>query len=345
VTAASPGRRAARSALRLSAGATALVAAAFAWGWWVQPSVIVVPLRAAMQWRMGIASRSVDAGGHRWPYIESGPADGPPMVFLHGFGTSKDAMGMLVAEFGRRGWRALAPDLPAFGEHAYHDGERHDGAFYAREAGTFMDAVGAPEAVVVGTSMGGAVACELAIEHPERVRALLMLSPAGVVPPVRNDFMREVDAGGNPLDLATEEDFDRITRTVFARPPQVPAPFRRWFTEEARARRPRTLEVVEAIKPFLMGGLQGRMGAVAAPTLVLYGTADRVTDPSMLSVFAGEMPAARTALLAGSGHVPFSDDFPGTVREMSGFLEWCGLARQGRATPAAPHHADGAAPR
>jgi pimeloyl-ACP methyl ester carboxylesterase len=163
------------------------------------------------------------------------------------------------------------------------------------------------------------------------VSALLLLSPAGVVPPVRNAFMREVDAGRNPLDIAGEEDFVRITRTVFARPPEVPAPFRRWFTEEALERRPRTLEVVESIRPFLLRGLEGRLGAVAAPALVLYGTDDRVTDPSMLGVFARGMPAARTALVPGAGHVAFSDDFPATVREMLGFLEWCGLAERGRA--------------
>ena len=71
--------------------------------------------------------------------------DGPPIVFLHGFGTSKDAMMQLATEFGRRGWRAYAPDLPAFGEHAYHEGHVHDAAFYVHAVGAFMDAVGAPQ--------------------------------------------------------------------------------------------------------------------------------------------------------------------------------------------------------
>ena len=251
------------------------------------------------------------------------------MVFLHGFGTSKDAMATMAAEFGRRGWHTICPDLPGFGEHGFHEGRVHDGPFYAREAGRFMDAVGAPHAVVVGTSMGGAVACELAISEPKRVDALLMLSPAGVVPPVRNAFMREVDAGGNPLDIASGEDFDRVMRTVFARPREIPAPFRTWFVEAALARRDRTLLIVDAIKPFLMSGLEGRMGAVAAPTLVLYGTLDAVTDPSMLAVFAREMPSARTALVPGAGHVAFGDDFPATMREMSEFLDWAGFSRGG----------------
>jgi pimeloyl-ACP methyl ester carboxylesterase len=306
----------------LGAGiALSLVGATLAWGWWVQPSVLVVPLRQVGYWRLGVTPRSIEIGGHAWPYLESGPADGPPMVFLHGYGTSKDAMMSMVAHFARRGWRTIAPDLPGFGAHAFHRGERHDGAFYA------------PEAVIVGTSMGGAVACELAIAHPDRVRALLMLSPAGVDPPVRNAFMRRADAGENPLDLATEADFERITATVFARPPVVPAPFRRWFVEQAVARRDDTLRIADALRPFLVSGLDGRMGAVRAPTFVLYGTADMVTDPSMMSTFAREIPVARTALIPGAGHVAFSDDFPATVGAMNAFLREAGLAPAGLTPP------------
>jgi pimeloyl-ACP methyl ester carboxylesterase len=327
------------------AGAVAvvLVAGAFAWGWWVQPAVLVVPLRQVGYWRLGVVPRTVDVDGHAWPYLESGPADGPPMLFLHGFGTSKDAMMTMAAHFARRGWRTLAPDLPAFGAHDFHPGERHGPAFYAREIGRFMDAVGAPSAVVVGTSMGGALACELAIVHPARTKAILLLSPAGVEPTVRNDFMRRVDAGENPLDLATEEDFDRITATVFARPPAVPAPFRRWFTEQAALRRDRTLQVVEEMRGFLMSGLQGRMGAVRCPVFVLYGTVDAVTDPSMIQAFAREIPQLRTALVPGAGHVAFSDDFVATVREMSDFLETAGLLPDER-RDAAPGEAGGPPP-
>ena len=319
-------RRAAARAAFAGAVLAALLAGTFAWGWWVQPAVLVVPLRQVGYWRLGVSPRTVEVDGHAWPYLEAGPADGPPMLFLHGFGTSKDAMMTLVAHFARRGWRTLAPDLPAFGAHDFHAGERHGPAFYAREIGRFMDAVAVPSAVVVGTSMGGALACELAIDHPARTRAILLLSPAGVEPAVRNEFMRRVDAGENPLDLATEEDFDRITATVFARPPAVPAPFRRWFTEQAAARRDRTLQVVEEMRGFLMTGLVGRMGAVRCPAFVLYGTADAVTDPSMLQAFAREIPQLRTALVPGAGHVAFSDDFAATVREMSGFLDTTGLA-------------------
>lgn len=53
----------ARAALGVGV-ALALVAATLAWGWWVQPSVLVVPLRQAGYWRLGVTLKSVDVGGH-----------------------------------------------------------------------------------------------------------------------------------------------------------------------------------------------------------------------------------------------------------------------------------------
>lgn len=315
----------ARAALVAAVG-TALAGGIVAYGWFVDPAFLVIPLQRVACWRLGIERRTVDVDGIRWPYLECGPRDGPPTVFLHGFGTSKDAMMTLVAHFAARGRRCVAPDMPGFGEHACHGGATMDGAYYAASVGAFMDALGIPHATVVGTSMGGAVAVELAIDDPRRVDALLLLSPAGVAPPVRNAFMRRVDAGENPLDIADERGFDDVMRTVFLRPPPVPDPFRRWFVAEAVRRRPCTLAIVSAVRPFLEDGLRGRMGAVAAPTMVLYGSADAVTDPSMREVFVAEIPSCRAVVVPDAGHVAFSDNWPAVRDEMDSFLGSLGAA-------------------
>ena len=315
-----------RTVLSVGCCVAALLAVT-AYGWWIDPRIIVIPLRQVAYMRLDVASRLITVDGYQWPYLDAGPSDGPVLLLLHGFGASKDAMMELSAPFAKHGWHTIAPDLPGFGAHPYHQGEHHDGAYYARSVDSFMTAMGIKHATMVGSSMGAAIACELAIEFPHRVDGLIMLAPAGVEAPVVNDFMRRVADGANPLDIASADDFDRVMNLVFVRPPAVPAPFRRWFADMAIARRPQTLLIVEAIKPFLSDGLRGRMGAVGAPTLVVFGTADAVTDPSMLSVFASEMPQGRTALIPGAGHVVFGDDFAGTVRAMREFLEWAGLER------------------
>ena len=225
----------------------AALLAVTAYGWWIDPRIIVIPLRQVAYMRLDVTSRYITVDGYQWPYLDSGPADGPVLLLLHGFGASKDAMMELSAPFAKHGWHTIAPDMPGFGAHPYHEGEHHDGAFYARSVDSFMTAMGIKHATMVGSSMGAAIACELAIEFPQRVDGLIMLAPAGVQAPIVNDFMRRVADGANPLDIASAEDFDRVMNLVFVRPPAVPAPFRRWFAEMAIARRPQTLQSVEAI--------------------------------------------------------------------------------------------------
>jgi len=314
----------ARTRRRRILSALACLAAALvgvgAFGWFVAPGMLVVPARHLRLWTSGVSARSVEVNGHAWPYLEIGDPDAPPVVLLHGFGTSKDAMVLMMPAIARAGFRAIAPDLPGFGDHPRHAGVHQDGGFYVRELGAFMDAVEAPRAIMVGTSMGGALAAEMAITQPQRVTAAALLSPAGVAPPVRNAFMQQVDRGEIPLDIRGPEDFDRITSLVFLRPPPVPGPFRDWFVARAVERRADTLDIVEAVRPLLTNGLDGRLTGIHAPLLVLYGTEDRVTDPSMLQVFQREVPTARTALVPDAGHVAFADNWPGVWSELEPFL-------------------------
>lgn len=300
--------------------ALAAVLAVGAYGWFVQPALLVVPLRQAGYWSLGVQSRTVQAEGVEWPYLEAGAPDAPPILLLHGFGTSKDAMMMMMPAMAKAGFRVLAPDLPGFGAHPFHDGKDHTPQFYTAQIVNFLDAVHAPQVVVIGTSMGGALSAELALEHPERVRALAMLSPAGVEPPVHNAFMQRVDSGQNPLDIATAGDFDNVVQLVFLRPPPVPHPYRTWMVEQALERRPQTLAIVESLRPFLRDGLRGRMSQVKCPTLVLYGQQDAVTDPSMLQVFQAEMPTATAVTVPDAGHVAFSDNWPGVWSHLQPFL-------------------------
>lgn len=324
-------------------GVTLVVALLVVWGvvgWFFLPALLVVPLRQVGYWWSGIHDRTVMVDGHRWTYLEclpqaSGgaaaanagaaqPADAPVLLMLHGFGTSKDAMMSMMRPVADRGYRVLAPDLPGFGGHPFHEGQVHDASFYTAQLAAFMDAVHAPNAVVAGTSMGGALAAELALDDPARVRALVLLSPAGVVPPMRNAFMQAVDRGENPLDIRDPESFDRVTAAVFRHPPYVPRPLRAWLTGRAVSTRQHTLEIVEAMRAFLYSGLEGRLQEIQIPALVIYGAQDAVTDPSMLEVFRAGLPDARCALVEDAGHVAFYDNWPDVWREFGAFLDAVG---------------------
>ena len=286
---------------------------------WFTPSLFMpIALRVAYL-AIGVRVSSVDVDGRAWEYIETGDPAAQPAILLHGFGTSREAM------LGLMPWLAgthhvVAPDLPGFGRHAYHVDETHDADFYVREVLRFADALGARQFDLVGTSMGGALAVHLAALHPDRVRRLVLLAPAGVQPPVRNAFMQSIDRGENPLDIASEADFDRVVSIVFERPPPIPWQFRRFAVGEAVRRRPETLRIVEAMRPFLLGGLEPELPRVQAPTLVVWGDRDRVTDRSMLPVFLAGLPCVTGSLLHDAGHVVFGDAPDETRRLVAPFL-------------------------
>ncbi len=299
--------------------ALAVTAGVVLWNW---PRGFHATATWAFRTLQGLSLESIDVDGWDAPTLRGGPespADAVPVVFLHGFGTSKEAMTMPMSwvKATRRVW---APDLPGFGDHDLCHGEAFGPEQYVQWIDGFRESIGADRVDIVGTSMGGAFAAAYAAEHPDRVRRLVLLAPAGVDPPVRNDFMRSADRGENPLDIADGDDFDRVVRTVFLRPPSIPAPFRQAMIDRAVGRRPDWLAIVDRIRPFLVDGVRPLLPAIDAPTLVIFGAKDAVTDPSMLPVFARGIARVKPVLIPDGGHVIFADSPREVAREMRSFL-------------------------
>src|SRR4051812_14636253 len=123
--------------------------------------------------------RTVDVGPDRIAYVDLGQG-GPPVLLLHGLGGNWTAwLETLPALASQR--RVIAVDLPGFGGSAPgSDGISIPG--YARTIERFCDRLELDELVVAGSSLGGWVAAELALRAPERVKGLVLIDAAGIVP-------------------------------------------------------------------------------------------------------------------------------------------------------------------
>jgi pimeloyl-ACP methyl ester carboxylesterase len=121
--------------------------------------------------------------GLRLRVLEAGPALGPPIVLLHGWGASVYSWRDAIPPLAAAGFRVVAPDLPGHGlsdKPAALD-------WYSREsmtgtAAALLDALDVRDATVVGVSMGGGVAAGLAVEHHPRVARLALINPVGFAP-------------------------------------------------------------------------------------------------------------------------------------------------------------------
>src|SRR4051812_14011138 len=124
------------------------------------------------------ATRTVQIAGKSVNYVELGSGE-RTVLYVHGLGGCWQNWLENPPATAAAGYRAIALDLPGFGRSEMPD-EPITITGYARLLDDFCDALGLVHAAVVGNSMGGFVAAEMAIRHPERVERLTLVDAAGV---------------------------------------------------------------------------------------------------------------------------------------------------------------------
>jgi pimeloyl-ACP methyl ester carboxylesterase len=119
--------------------------------------------------------RSIATNGPRLSILEAGT--GPPILALHGLGATKGSFITTVVALADR-FRVIAVDQPGFGDSDKPIGAAYDPRFFARAAVDLLDALEIDRVSLVGNSLGGRVALEVGLLHPERVARLCLLAPS-----------------------------------------------------------------------------------------------------------------------------------------------------------------------
>jgi pimeloyl-ACP methyl ester carboxylesterase len=288
--------------------------------------------------RRGVRSRTVRAAGVGTSLVEAGPRRRRrAVVHLHGLGATNASMLPLVWELGRT-HRNLAPDLPGHGASDAPRG-RYDAAFFARWLLSLLDECEVDQAVLVGNSLGGRVALEVALTNPERVAALVALCPAvafrrlrQLVPVVR---VLRPELAGLPVPLTalvapiTDTAAARALRLLFARPERLsPAAYRAAAGEFARvygspAHRvafSAALQQVYLDDAFGSDGFWQRLPALEVPALFVWGGRDRLVPAGFARHVRAAVPTASTVVLDDCGHVPQFELPAETARRVRSFL-------------------------
>lgn len=238
--------------------------------------------------------------GERIAYLAGGA--GEPLVLLHGFGANKDHWTLIARQL-TRSWRVIAPDIPGFG-----DSSRVPQANYGLEAQlarleTFVDALGLTRFHLGGNSMGGYLAAHFAARHPDRVKSLSLLAPAGVMSAPPSELQTAIAAGDNPLLVGDGAAFERLSALCFVKAPPLPARFKQVLAARAVAEAPFNAKLFADLFADPLA-LEQALAGLAVPTLVLWGDGDRVLHPAGLEILRKVIPAAECVLMRDMGHVP-----------------------------------------
>jgi pimeloyl-ACP methyl ester carboxylesterase/SAM-dependent methyltransferase len=178
------------------------------------------------------------------------------------------------------------------------------------DAGGLVDILAGGRAHLVGLSMGGAIAQQLAVEHPERVATLTLIStspgPADDLPPVTERLRAAL---AKPPPEPDWNDTDAVVEHLvqsyrpYAGPNYFDEGAMRDMARRAVARTPN--RGASAANHWLLedgDDIRARLGEVGAPTLVVHGSEDPLFPPGHGEALAREIPGAELLLLEGVGH-------------------------------------------
>jgi pimeloyl-ACP methyl ester carboxylesterase len=121
--------------------------------------------------------RTLETERGRMSTFEAGPANAKPLVMLHGLGATKAEFLPTVPALAP-GFRTIAVDLPGFGDSDKPFPAAYDPPMFARWVHALLDALGLDRVHLLGHSMGGRVALEVGMRHPDRVDRLVLMTPS-----------------------------------------------------------------------------------------------------------------------------------------------------------------------
>ncbi len=271
----------------------------------------------------GLRTRLVDAGDTTLSILEAGPADGPVVVLLHGY-SADHVVWMRFAKRLVRDHRVLVPDLAGHGASGFTSGTGHSAPAQAARVVAVLDRLGIDRAHLAGNSMGGFVAATLAVDHPDRVRSLLLSDAVGVASPEPSESEELIRQGRNPFLLDDVADFPAFYAMTMARPPFLPGFLRSAVAADYVARREALAEIFADF--FDVATLDARLGEITAPTLVMWGERDRLVHPSTARVWADGIRGARTVTYADLGHMPMLEAPRRSAEDYRAFLDRIGSA-------------------
>jgi 2-hydroxymuconate-semialdehyde hydrolase/2-hydroxy-6-oxo-octa-2,4-dienoate hydrolase len=267
----------------------------------------------------GIALKSgtIDAGGIQTSYLEAGAGD--PVVMLHGSGPGVSAMANWQHNIGAlsQRFRVLAPDIVGFGAT-----QRRDDVVYSLRTWTdhiwaFLDAHGIEKTAIVGNSLGGRIALQMATDRPDRVTKMVLMGAPGVGMTL-TDGLAALRAYEPSHDAMRD-----LLRNYFAVDPAM-------ITDELVAIRYEASIADGAYEAYRamyfdprhtgseLGITEREVRATATPALLVHGREDKVVPMQVSVTMLGLLPNADLHVFSACGHwtqIERADEFSALVAD------------------------------
>jgi pyruvate dehydrogenase E2 component (dihydrolipoamide acetyltransferase) len=261
------------------------------------------------------AAREIEIAGQRLRYLELGSDDGPPVVFIHGFGADLNTWMFNQPSIAER-HRTIALDLPGHGGSTKTLGPAIGASGLAGDTDAALAALGIERVHLVGHSMGGAIALALAMLQPGQVASLTLMASAGLGPEINGDFIDGF------VRMERRRDAQDVLRLLV----HDPALVSRAMVEDV-LRYKRLDGVADALRALADDWFpDGRQIALfhhlvetlAMPVQIIWGREDRIVPVAHAESLSGKVPVH---ILDNAGHLPHMEKAAEVNRLLGRFLE------------------------
>jgi pimeloyl-ACP methyl ester carboxylesterase len=266
---------------------------------------------------IAVEPRTIDAGGIKTSYLEAGA--GEPVVMLHGSGPGVSAMANWqhnIPTLSQR-FRVLAPDIVGFGATERPDDITYSLRTWTDHVWAFLDAHGIEKTAIVGNSLGGRIALQMATDAPDRITKMVLMGSPGVgMTPTEglaalrayepsHDAMRDLLRNYFAVDPAMIADELVAIRYQASIADGAYEAYRAMFFD------PRHTGSELAIT-------EDEVRAIATPALLVHGREDKVVPMQVSVTMLGLLPNADLHVFSACGHwtqIECADEFSALVTD------------------------------
>lgn len=249
-------------------------------------------------------------------YLDFNPDGTPPVLLLHGLGADGSSWGYQIPALSEAGMRPIAPDLPGFGK-SIPRAERWTIAYVAEDLARFLIGLNVEKLTIVGISMGGTIALQLALEYPQLVQKLVLASTFACLRPKHFDEMGYLVGRFVVANLRGKEyQADAVARRLFPKPEQEELRremIRRILQADQRIYR-------QAMQALALFDVRRRLKEIQVPTLIISGQSDTTVPLENQKDLIEGIPGARQVVFADAGHAVIADQATRFNQELIAFI-------------------------
>jgi pimeloyl-ACP methyl ester carboxylesterase len=251
------------------------------------------------------------AEGNTLAYIDEG--EGEPLILIHGLGSYIPAWKKNIATLSNH-YRVIAVDLPGFGK-SYKSSNEYSMSFFAETVLKLQEALGINSATWVGHSMGGQISLNAALTYPDKIKRLVLVSPAGFEQfsdqegAMMTQFVTPASIKSTPDSMVRQTFrttfYDFTEEAAFMAEDRVAIRGSDDFDGYARA-------YAESVQAMLEEPVYDQLPKISQPTLIIFGKQDalipnkqlhpQLTTQQVAENGQGQLPNSQLQIIDKAGH-------------------------------------------